>query len=208
MGKPYVYSRADKLGIPLVDARARMFVAVTAEDVVLAKKANSKLCALSRASMRITGVNAAYFFRTFAFLEFEDKMIRFRLGNSVQKEILSFDRAKIFAPGIYQLSPIREGDTRRYKNKANNNRRWRERLKLKPKRAYAKSERASLAAAIEKVAASEPKIDTAEAKIFDKMMGQKTHGITKRPSAKPSPDKKFVHRSQYIRDLYEPDGDQ
>ena len=46
--RPYVYRRADELGIPVADATARQKVIVTTSDVVSAKKASSKHCALAR----------------------------------------------------------------------------------------------------------------------------------------------------------------
>ncbi len=47
--KPYVYKRAEELGIPITEGKERVFIAVTDDDVVRAKKANSKHCALARA---------------------------------------------------------------------------------------------------------------------------------------------------------------
>jgi hypothetical protein len=105
MTRPYVYHRADDLGIPVVDATDRMLILVTDDDVVRAKKMDSKHCALARASMRLPNVHAAYFFRSTAFLEYANRIVRFKLPASVQKEIVSFDRAQIMASGVFQLTP-------------------------------------------------------------------------------------------------------
>ena len=86
---------------------------VTSSDVINATKANSKLCALSRAAMRLPGVNAAYFFRSTAFVEYGDEMVKYQLPPSVQKEIVSFDRAKIFAPGVYQLAAVSPSNSKK-----------------------------------------------------------------------------------------------
>jgi hypothetical protein len=103
--KPYVYKRAELLGIPVMDAIGSQKVIVLKEDVARAMKMKSEHCALARAALRIPGVVAAYFFRSCAFLEYPDKMVRFTLPQSVQKEIVSFDRARVFADGVYQISP-------------------------------------------------------------------------------------------------------
>src|SRR4029079_17225927 len=105
----YVYQRAEDLGLPIQDGAERVLVTVTATDVIKAKKADSKHCALSRATMRLPNVNAAYFFRSTAFIEYPDRIVRFSLPASVQKEIVSFDRAQIMAPGVYQLTPVAPG---------------------------------------------------------------------------------------------------
>ena len=101
----YVTKRAKELGIPVVEARIPVRLTVTSRDVASATKKSSKQCALARASVRLPDVRAGYFFRTTAYLEYRDKMVRYALPTSVQKEIVSFDRARMFAPGAYQLSP-------------------------------------------------------------------------------------------------------
>lgn len=103
--KPYVYKRAEALGIPVVDAKKALYVGVTTKDVISAKRKNSEHCALARAALRLPDVNGAYVFRSMAFIEYPNRMERFQLPSSVQKEIVSFDRAQIFADGVYQLTP-------------------------------------------------------------------------------------------------------
>ena len=106
MPKNYVYKRAEDLGLPIEDSASPVLVTVTNHDVVNAKKKDSKDCAFSRAALRVPGVLGAYFFLKTAFLEYKDKIVRFTLPQSVQKEIVSFDRAQILAPGIYQMSAV------------------------------------------------------------------------------------------------------
>lgn len=105
MPKCYVQERAEDLGLPMIDGKTPVRLVVTASDVIDAKKANSKHCAFARAALRLPGVAAAYFFRTTAYLEYHDRMVRFLLPSSAQKEIVSFDRAQIMATGAYQLTP-------------------------------------------------------------------------------------------------------
>jgi len=123
-----VVDRAKRLGIPVVDAENPIIVTVTKDDVVKAKKKDSTMCALSRASARLPGVRRGYFFRSMAYLEYANRMVRYVLPPSVQKEIVSFDRSQMFAEGAYQLSPCgnlrqrhrdrdRSGEIRRAKEK-------------------------------------------------------------------------------------------
>lgn len=90
----------------IVDAPCSMIIGVGVDDIRKAKMRNSEHCAFARAALREPGVLAAKFLRTTAFLEYSDKIIKFALPASVQKEIVSFDRSGIVAPGTYQLSTI------------------------------------------------------------------------------------------------------
>ncbi len=221
--KPYVYKRAEDLGIPVLEGKERVFLAVTKDDVVNAKKKNSEHCALARAALRIPGVNAAFVFRKTAFLEYDDKMLRFHLPHSTQKEIVSFDRAQIFAEGVYQLTPPAPSATRKGKNASDRARRS---GKTKPKpapRPITVRERAGLTEAIAKIAETEPQAaDTPEHRQFAALLGSKAKqtadktrhagrrsvtGIKSSKAPEPLPGKaptRYVHRTQYIRDLREP----
>lgn len=100
----YLTKRAKELGLRKVDARAALKLEVMSNDVKASVQKNSKCCAFARAAKRMPGVKAAYFFRSTAWLEYEDKLVRYTLPPSVQKEIVSFDRSKVMAAGVYQLS--------------------------------------------------------------------------------------------------------
>jgi hypothetical protein len=210
VSKPYIYKRADDLGIPVVDATAHQVVTVTSNDIVKAKAANSKHCALARSALRVPGVVAAYFFRSAAFLEFPDRMVRYILPMSVQKEIVSFDRAGIMASGIYRLSPIPVSQNRAALDARSKT--------DKKKRRRAKKERAAaeVSDAIAKLAAQEIAQDTPEQREFEARIGalESAHvggrtvaGIKGRrapePIARIAPTR-YVHRTAYIRDQREP----
>lgn len=188
MARPYIYARADQLGIPVLDAVLPVKITVTDEDVLRAKRADSKHCALARAAIRIPRVLAAYFFRSCAFLEFEDKVLRFALPPSVQKEIVSFDRARVFASGVYQISP--PAPTNRAGQSAKRTRALRAR-KVAQRRFDA--EVASVVGRPVKAVA----------------VGARTVAGIRSPSAPTplsgeSPKKRHVHHTQYVRDLKEP----
>lgn len=211
MYRPYVYKRAEDLGLPVIEGTDRTLMTVTNNDVVNAQKANSKHCALARASLRLPGVVAAYFFRKTAFLEFDDRVERYHLPTSVQKEIVSFDRAQVFAAGVYQLSPPPPSATLLEQEKAGKRRR----RKIRASRAQ---ERAS--ASIAKVASRDKPKDTPEQREFDARLakisasqtkhagGRVVSGIKSSKAPDPLPTRaptRYVHRTQYVRDLKEPE---
>lgn len=224
MTRPYVYGRAADLGIPVVDGKDRAFVTVTATDVIKAKEKNSKHCALARAAMRLPKVNAAYFFLKTAYLEYDDKIMRYELPTSVQKEIVSFDRAQIFDPGVYQLSPppsSRNPKKRKKYDKARNSGR---RQVARPKATA--NERASYAAAVKVAEQTGTTISQAPGRqstqpVRSALLTEQTkgsalpssNGVSRRTTGVVGPrapmpilpSKNYVRRTQYVRDLRDPD---
>lgn len=105
MARTYVERIIREKKLAQVDAPKPITIVVTQNDIVNAKSRHSKCCAFALAAKRKPGVHDAFFFLTTAYLEYKDQMVRYKLPPSVQKEIISFDRAKIVAPGAYQLAP-------------------------------------------------------------------------------------------------------
>lgn len=107
MCKTYVQKLCETRGLKLTNATRPIIVGVAVDDILKSRTKNSKCCAFARAAKREPGVRAAYFFRSTAFLEFGDRMVRYDLPQAVQKEIVSFDRGGVMAPGQYELKPPR-----------------------------------------------------------------------------------------------------
>jgi hypothetical protein len=101
----FLTKRAKELGLKKVDGKEPLTLKVSKLDVLRATRKNSKCCAFARACKRQVDVTAAYFFRSTAWLEYPDKLVKYDLPPSVQKEIVSFDRAGIVASGTYHLRP-------------------------------------------------------------------------------------------------------
>ena len=100
----YVTKMAKEKNLKVVDAAAPLELEVSGRDISLAEQKNSKCCAFARAAKRQHECKGAYFFRTAAWLEYAKKIVRYVLPPSMQKEIVSFDRAGVMTPGIYQMS--------------------------------------------------------------------------------------------------------
>lgn len=112
----YVEKRARDLNKKIVDSKEPIRVEVIPQDIERAKQKDSKCCAFVRACERqLPGVEAAFVFRTKAWIEYEDKIVRFDLPKSVQKEIVAFDRAKAMEPGLYQFNRIAPSSTMKAK---------------------------------------------------------------------------------------------
>ena len=110
----YITVRAKERGLPMIDANKAIVVDVTKADCNKADRKNPEQCALARAVEREykgKGVVAAYFFRSCAWLEYKDKLVRYHLPPSTQKEVVSFDRGAGFMPGRYQLSGVAKSGT-------------------------------------------------------------------------------------------------
>jgi len=101
----FIVRRAKEHALKIQDSTSPMVLRVTNGDITKATQKNAKCCAYARAAKRLPHVKAAYFFRTTAYLEYDDRLERYHLPLSVQKEIVSFDRAKVMAPGTYQIIP-------------------------------------------------------------------------------------------------------
>jgi hypothetical protein len=101
-----ITKRAQGLGLKMVDAKKPLTIELTIDDIKGSKTRDPRHCAFAEACKRSSsGVLAAYFFRQTAWLEYDDKMVRYILPGSVQKEIVSFDRGGLMASGVYRLTP-------------------------------------------------------------------------------------------------------
>jgi hypothetical protein len=102
----YMNTYLKKLNLPKVEASKPLVIEILPSDIKISTRKNPAKCAFSTACRRSSkGVIAAYFFRTTAWLQYKSRLVRYVLPQSVQKEIVSFDRNKTMDPGIYQLSP-------------------------------------------------------------------------------------------------------
>lgn len=102
----FIETRATELGLDLEDATESAVLNLTLQDIKQAKVKNFRFCAFARAAKRQYGCKQAYFFRQTAWFEYKDKMVRYRLPGTVQREIVAFDRDGGMMPGEYKISPV------------------------------------------------------------------------------------------------------
>lgn len=101
----------------VVDAKKAVAIEVTAEDCRSGKAKSASSCAMARAFEReydgaIISLSAAYLIKG-------NKATRYRVPDSVTREIVSFDRSRKFEPGEYELyvpTQYRLGTKRKHTN--------------------------------------------------------------------------------------------
>jgi hypothetical protein len=107
----FITKLAKDLKIQKVDAKKPLAISVKPCDVKSSTTKSVGNCAFARAAKRSLGCSAAYFFRSCAWLQFPNRLERYTLPVSAQKEIVAFDRAKAFEPGEYQLNAPAKSQT-------------------------------------------------------------------------------------------------
>ena len=117
----WITKRAKELGIPKVDAKASLFLEVIPSDIVKGVQKNPTCCAFANATKRgIPGVHRVYFFRSCAWIEYDDRMLRYTLPLSCRTQIKAFDKTKKMTPGVYRLDSPKGAhtlDTQRHSSK-------------------------------------------------------------------------------------------
>lgn len=109
--------------LELVHARAPLALEVTLGDIRSSTQKDPANCAFSCAVKRGLGATAAYFMRSVAYIEYQDRVVQYNMPGSMQKEIVAFDRAKAMEPGVYQLAPL--ADSKRNQKRRKKRRRSR-----------------------------------------------------------------------------------
>ncbi len=94
-------------GYKVQDAKRKMVVHVTAYDVQEGAKKNSNACAAARAIMRESGCDLAKVHANRTYIKRGTKWYRYQTPNSLNKEIVAFDRGGSFEPGEYTLIPLK-----------------------------------------------------------------------------------------------------
>jgi hypothetical protein len=91
----------------VVDATKSIQIKVSNQDVTGAMPKKPEDCAMARACRRVFKADGAIVRPSVAYIIHGTTATRYRVPSSVTREIVSFDRHKDFAPGEYQLSPIK-----------------------------------------------------------------------------------------------------
>lgn len=109
--------------IRVIDAAAPLSLEVTSVDISGATQKDPSNCAFACAIKRNMGATGACFMRSAAYVEYDDRIVRYRLTDRMAKEIVAFDRAKAMEPGIYELATVAPSKRRTGKKAAEARRR-------------------------------------------------------------------------------------
>lgn len=85
------------------DAHAPITIKVTTADDKSSRRREHDQCALAVACKRTRHVDGVIVSRTMAYLIKGRKATRYFVPMAAQKELVSFDRGGMFAPGVYKL---------------------------------------------------------------------------------------------------------
>lgn len=104
-GARFISDYAKKKGLRKSDAKHHLVVSVDQSCVDSAKPMDSTDCAFARAVMKNNPqIKSAFFLKTTAWLETNFGLVKYSLPQSVQKEIVAFDRFRTMEPRVYKLS--------------------------------------------------------------------------------------------------------
>lgn len=123
MGLPAVQN---KDGVPIIDADEDQLIVVTPNQVRHAVPGDPHRCAVALACSLLPDVVEATIHRSFSYLTYEDRIVRYETPLALRYEIVAIDRGGHFAAGEYILRRpgksrrlIRNGGTRSQKGKTN-----------------------------------------------------------------------------------------
>lgn len=93
-------------GLPVKDAKKSVVLHITAGDVKNAKVKDPSHCAAALACKRDLGAKEAQIHKSRTYLKFNGHWTRYLTPNSLQAEIVAFDRGGTFEPGEYRLTKM------------------------------------------------------------------------------------------------------
>lgn len=100
----FVSKQCKKMSLPMKDGKKDLVIEIAAVDLRKAERKHPAKCAFACAATRgVEGVVAAYFYRTTAWLQFENRMERFILSAAMQQAVRTFDRTAVMSMGQYTL---------------------------------------------------------------------------------------------------------
>lgn len=93
-------------GLPVKNARRPVILAITGGDVKKGKIKSPASCAAAVACKRQLGASEAHVHKSRTYLRFNGHWTRYLTPNSLQAEIVAFDRGGTFEPGEHRLSLV------------------------------------------------------------------------------------------------------
>lgn len=93
-------------GLPVKDAKKSVILAITAGDVKKGKVKDIGSCAAAVACKRQLGATEAHVHKTRTYLRYNGHWERYMTPQSLQAEIVAFDRGGKFEPGEHRLTKM------------------------------------------------------------------------------------------------------
>ena len=122
----FVSKQCKKLSLPMKDGKKDLVVEIAAVDLKRAERKHPAKCAFACAATRgVEGVIAAYFYRTTAWLQFENRMERYILSAPMQQAVRMFDKVAVMSMGTYTLLAPRYSNLMTHVRKRNEKRKGR-----------------------------------------------------------------------------------
>jgi hypothetical protein len=98
-------------GKPVVNAKRKLVLHISAADIKAAKSKDPALCAAARAAMRVVpNCIAARVHLGRAYILQKNVWHRFKTPEPLRGEIIAYDRGGKFEPGDYELCPMSPSD--------------------------------------------------------------------------------------------------
>lgn len=107
--KKATYSRRNTMinGLPVRDAKSRVVIEVSRQDISSGKSKAPEACAAARACLRqIPHCTEARVHISRTFLKIGKEWFRYHTPEGMRLEIAAFDRGANFLPGVYVLTPM------------------------------------------------------------------------------------------------------
>jgi hypothetical protein len=106
-------------GLPVVDASRRLMLRISKTDIKKGKSKDPGACAAARCALRsVKNVEQVRVHKSRTYLNVGRKWVRYHTPVSLRTEIVSFDRAGVFEPGSYVLTPMNPAHRGGVKRKA------------------------------------------------------------------------------------------
>jgi len=94
-------------GMPVHDAKSRLVIEVSRQDISGGKTKDPSSCAAARACLRqVPKCTSVRVFKSRTYLKVGAKWFRYHTPPSMRLEVVAFDRGANFLPGVYVLAPM------------------------------------------------------------------------------------------------------
>lgn len=212
-----------------IDAKKPLILTVSEQDIRGAKAKSPGFCAFAVATKRQhPEIVNCYFYKTKAWLEYEDRLVRYHLPLAMQKEIASFDRfhqmkqankaapkGLAMQPGEYKALAVPKSNTTGYKKKENAKRYKKGEILAKAAAVVTNAKKKSLADLLKDIPSELRGKSLDEIRVIalsPPTPSARTEAINARSAKRPGrhqPGKGVIRRSPHkmegVRTLHEPD---